>query len=135
MQKEKLGFFDNAKAILNEISGTWLNPDKLADMLDSIKSWRSYMAHAIGLPTTSDISKVENLIANSQLKIQRLQSSVVNLESLVSEIFRASTKPPTSPRKKIATQPLAAKRAQPSKIGKKSPSTLLEIDLKGKKIR
>lgn len=135
MQKEKGGFFDNAKAILNEISETWLNPDKITDMLDSIKNWHSYMAHAIGLPTTSDVSKVETLIANSQLKIQRLQSSVVNLESLVSEIFSASIKPPTSPRKKIAAETLAVKRAQPSKIGKKSPATLLEIDLKGKKIR
>lgn len=135
MQKEKLGFFDNVKAILNEISGTWLNPDRLVDLFDSIKNWRSYLVQAIGLPTKQDVSKVENLIANSQLKIQRLESSVVNLESLISKIFWTSREVLDKAREKTISAPQAVRRIRPAKIGKKPPATLLEIDLKSKKSR
>jgi len=135
MDKKKSGFAGKIEAIWNEISGALLNPDKLTDILDSIKNWRSYIVQTIGLPTTREISKVENLIANSQIKIQRLQSSIATLESLISKTYEPRAKPLTKVVKKDTAEPLFVKKTQPSKIGKKPPETLLEIDLTGKKSR
>jgi len=120
---------------LRQLTDSWFDADKIADTLDSFKRLRADAAHVVGLPTREEVARVEDLIARSQVKIQRLQTSVAKLEALLArERERRAPAAPAKAVKAAAARP-TARKAKPSKIGRKSPSVLLEIDIEGKRKR
>ncbi len=124
-----MGFGDKAIVLLDQLSDSWFNPDRIADIVDSIKRLRTGIVRIAGLPTEDDLEKVENLIARSQTRVQRLQASIAKLEAIVSEVRGAQKAAATKARRTTPTR-AAARRKRAPKIGKKPPSTLLDIDLK-----
>ena len=127
-QGKDAGILELVGALWKEISNHWFNPDKLVDLVDSAKKFRMHAAQMIGLPTKEEVDRVEELLARSQERVQRLEGSVAKLESVIEKMRAQKAKPAAKKTSKRIVRE-TVKKPKSSKVGKKPPSSLLEIDL------